>query len=223
MQCSNKNMHLPTRMRKNASKEHPVDLTGRRVLRSLGGKDKHSKICTSKGSRDRRIRLSANTAIQFYDVQDRLGFDRPSNAIDWLMKEAKAAIDVLNGDQYHHFHELLVPDATNSIFNVSAAFHRTPGVLVQQNLNQDQIYGFNKSQFVGNPIHWNPDYNESEGFEFVNREPLQSSFHTQVADDVNNNESYGLLGVSFDPEIQVQEAEVELNQDDRRYDQGYMF
>ncbi|KAK1435184.1 hypothetical protein QVD17_00945 [Tagetes erecta] len=42
-----------------------------------------------------RVRLSAHTAIQFYDVQDRLGYDRPSKAVDWLIKKAKTAIDKL--------------------------------------------------------------------------------------------------------------------------------
>ncbi|XP_051124989.1 uncharacterized protein LOC127247252 [Andrographis paniculata] len=60
-----------------------------------GRRDRHSKVCTARGTRDRRVRLSPKTAIQFYDVQDRLGYDRPSKAIDWLMKEAKAAIDAL--------------------------------------------------------------------------------------------------------------------------------
>ncbi|RRT49973.1 hypothetical protein B296_00026640 [Ensete ventricosum] len=62
---------------------------------SCHGFDRHSKVCTAKGPRDRRVRLSAHTAIQFYDVQDRLGYDRPSKAVDWLMKNAKAAIDEL--------------------------------------------------------------------------------------------------------------------------------
>nr|GMC50784.1 transcription factor TCP4 [Ipomoea batatas] len=64
-------------------------------MRSTGRKDRHSKVCTAKGPRDRRVRLSAHTAIQFYDVQDRLGYDRPSKAVDWLMKKAKPAIDEL--------------------------------------------------------------------------------------------------------------------------------
>lgn len=66
-----------------------------RIVQSTGRKDRHSKVSTAKGPRDRRVRLSAHTAIRFYDVQDRLGCDRPSKAIDWLMKEAKAAIDAL--------------------------------------------------------------------------------------------------------------------------------
>ncbi|XP_028551210.1 transcription factor TCP24 isoform X2 [Dendrobium catenatum] len=66
-----------------------------RVSRASGGKDRHSKVLTSKGLRDRRVRLSVSTAIQFYDLQDRLGFDQPSKAIEWLIQAAAAAIDEL--------------------------------------------------------------------------------------------------------------------------------
>uniref|UniRef100_A0A7I4FTX0 TCP domain-containing protein n=1 Tax=Physcomitrium patens TaxID=3218 RepID=A0A7I4FTX0_PHYPA len=66
-----------------------------RAARSSGGKDRHSKVNTAKGPRDRRVRLSVPTAVQFYDVQDRLGFDQPSKAVEWLIKNAKAAIDEL--------------------------------------------------------------------------------------------------------------------------------
>ncbi|MQL96175.1 hypothetical protein Taro_028849 [Colocasia esculenta] len=72
-----------------------VEVQGGHILRSIGRKDRHSKVFTAKGPRDRRVRLSAHTAIQFYDVQDRLGYDRPSKAVDWLIKNAKAAIDEL--------------------------------------------------------------------------------------------------------------------------------
>ncbi|TKY59814.1 Transcription factor TCP2 [Spatholobus suberectus] len=63
-----------------------------RVSRASGGKDRHSKVMTSKGLRDRRVRLSVNTAIQFYDLQDRLGCDQPSKAVEWLIKSAADAI-----------------------------------------------------------------------------------------------------------------------------------
>ncbi|CAL9220887.1 unnamed protein product, partial [Arabidopsis halleri] len=72
-----------------------VEVQGGHIVRSTGRKDRHSKVCTAKGPRDRRVRLSAHTAIQFYDVQDRLGFDRPSKAVDWLIKKAKSSIDEL--------------------------------------------------------------------------------------------------------------------------------
>lgn len=66
-----------------------------RVSRATGGKDRHSKVLTSKGLRDRRVRLSVSTAIQFYDLQDRLGFDQPSKAVEWLIKKASDAISEL--------------------------------------------------------------------------------------------------------------------------------
>ncbi|XP_047951363.1 transcription factor TCP2-like [Salvia hispanica] len=69
---------------------------GGRVSRAAGRKDRHSKVHTARGPRDRRVRLSAHTAIGFYDVQDRLGYDRPSKAVDWLIKKARAAIDGLD-------------------------------------------------------------------------------------------------------------------------------
>ncbi|KAE8732146.1 P-loop containing nucleoside triphosphate hydrolases superfamily protein isoform 1 [Hibiscus syriacus] len=72
-----------------------VEVEGGHIVRSTGRKDRHSKVCTANGPRDRRVRLSAHTAIQFYDVQDRLGYDRPSKAVDWLIKKAKFAIDEL--------------------------------------------------------------------------------------------------------------------------------
>ena len=66
-----------------------------RAARPSGGKDRHSKVNTAKGPRDRRVRLSVPTAVQFYDVQDRLGFDQPSKAVEWLIRKAKPAIDEL--------------------------------------------------------------------------------------------------------------------------------
>ncbi|KAL3522414.1 hypothetical protein ACH5RR_015248 [Cinchona calisaya] len=88
-QGSSKNM--PKR-----AKGETIEMHGGRIVRSVGRKDRHSKVCTARGPRDRRVRLSPNTAIQFYDVQDRLGYDRPSKALDWLMKEAKSAIEALD-------------------------------------------------------------------------------------------------------------------------------
>nr|UDM55034.1 TCP transcription factor 20 [Rorippa aquatica] len=66
-----------------------------RVSRASGGKDRHSKVWTSKGPRDRRVRLSVSTALQFYDLQDRLGYDQPSKAVEWLIKAAEESISEL--------------------------------------------------------------------------------------------------------------------------------
>ncbi|XP_062009776.1 transcription factor TCP13-like [Rosa rugosa] len=66
-----------------------------RVSRAFGGKDRHSKVCTVRGLRDRRVRLSVPTAIQLYDLQDRLGLNQPSKVVDWLLDAAKDDIDQL--------------------------------------------------------------------------------------------------------------------------------
>ncbi|KNA15408.1 hypothetical protein SOVF_098580 [Spinacia oleracea] len=55
----------------------------------------NNKIYTARGPKDRRIRLSADIAIQFFDVQDRLGYDRATEAVDWLISKAKGSIDKL--------------------------------------------------------------------------------------------------------------------------------
>ncbi|KAG6392085.1 hypothetical protein SASPL_146294 [Salvia splendens] len=89
-----------------------VAVDGGYIVRSTGKKDRHSKVSTAKGPRDRRVRLAAHTAIQFYDVQDRLGYDRPSKAVDWLLRHAKSAIDDL--DQLPPWHPTPSADADNS-------------------------------------------------------------------------------------------------------------
>lgn len=66
-----------------------------RVSRAFGGKDRHSKVTTIKGLRDRRVRLSVPTAIQLYDLQDRLGLNQPSKVIDWLINAVQSEIDKL--------------------------------------------------------------------------------------------------------------------------------
>ncbi|KAL5228428.1 hypothetical protein ABZP36_016693 [Zizania latifolia] len=66
-----------------------------RVSRVFGGKDRHSKVKTVKGLRDRRVRLSVPTAIQLYDLQDRLGLNQPSKVVDWLLNAASHEIDKL--------------------------------------------------------------------------------------------------------------------------------
>ncbi|GFZ07541.1 TCP family transcription factor 4 [Actinidia rufa] len=86
----------PSRLGLRPASGEIVEVEGGHIVRSTGRKDRHSKVCTAKGPRDRRVRLAAHTAIQFYDVQDRLGYDRPSKAVDWLIKKAKAAIDELD-------------------------------------------------------------------------------------------------------------------------------
>ncbi|KAK9684407.1 hypothetical protein RND81_10G208000 [Saponaria officinalis] len=58
-------------------------------------KDRHSKIRTAHGLRDRRMRLSLEVARSFFKLQDMLGFDKGSRTVEWLLNQSKEAIDEL--------------------------------------------------------------------------------------------------------------------------------
>ncbi|XP_010551162.1 PREDICTED: transcription factor TCP18-like isoform X2 [Tarenaya hassleriana] len=57
--------------------------------------DRHSKIYTAKGLRDRRMRLSLEVAREFFGLQDMLGFDKASKTVSWLLTQAKPEIKKL--------------------------------------------------------------------------------------------------------------------------------
>ncbi|RLN38695.1 transcription factor TEOSINTE BRANCHED 1-like [Panicum miliaceum] len=61
-------------------------------------KDRHSKICTAGGMRDRRMRLSLDVARKFFALQDMLGFDKASKTVQWLLNTSKAAIQEIMTD-----------------------------------------------------------------------------------------------------------------------------
>nr|BAU71546.1 CYCLOIDEA-like TCP transcription factor [Torenia fournieri] len=62
-------------------------------------RDRHSKIYTSQGPRDRRVRLSIGIARKFFDLQELLGFDKPSKTLGWLLTKSKSAIKDLEKSQ----------------------------------------------------------------------------------------------------------------------------
>lgn len=88
--------------------QHPVvseallpkkSMPPRRRIRNSGKKDRHSKICTARGPRDRRMRLSLQIARKFFDLQDMLGFDKASKTIEWLFSKSRPAIKgLMKGD-----------------------------------------------------------------------------------------------------------------------------
>ncbi|CAI0547737.1 unnamed protein product [Linum tenue] len=65
-------------------------------------KERHSKIETAGGVRDRRVRLSIATSRKFFDLQDMLGFDKPSKTLDWLLSNSAAAIQRLHITSHPH-------------------------------------------------------------------------------------------------------------------------
>ena len=72
---SKRDLSLPEKMKKPAAK-----------------KDRHSKIFTAQGLRDRRVRLSIEIAREFFDLHDILGFDKASKTLEWLLRQSKDAI-----------------------------------------------------------------------------------------------------------------------------------
>ena len=58
-------------------------------------KDRSTKIYTSQGLRDRRVRLSIEIARKFFGLQDMLGFDKASKTLEWLLTKSKTAIKEL--------------------------------------------------------------------------------------------------------------------------------
>lgn len=107
-----------------------------RVSRVFGGKDRHSKVRTVKGLRDRRVRLSVPTAIQLYDLQDRLGLNQPSKVVDWLLNAAQHEIDKLPPLQFPpqdlvaHMSSPMAPPFSNGADHAAAATTAAASMLV---------------------------------------------------------------------------------------------
>ncbi|XP_028753781.1 transcription factor TCP17 [Neltuma alba] len=148
-----------------------------RVSRSFGGKDRHSKVFTIRGLRDRRIRLSVPTAVQLYDLQDRLGFSQPSKVIDWLLEATKYDIDKLpplqmpyGFPQFHpqallpHHHEPAI--SLHSSLDIGSVFEKGKWVKASEEENEDNGFGeipFQKhfpsgahQYYNGMPCNYNP-------------------------------------------------------------------
>ncbi|CAJ2664664.1 unnamed protein product [Trifolium pratense] len=148
-----------------------------RVSRSLGGKDRHSKVCTIRGLRDRRIRLSVPTAIQLYDLQDRLGLSQPSKVVDWLLEATQSDIDKLPPLQ-----------------NIPQCFTTQPQTLLHQQGNFSLGSGFYDHQIKGKEaeISYNTNYS-SNAFPYNLDYPSSTLSLSQFG---NNNNHGNLFGSS---------------------------
>ncbi|OWM65159.1 transcription factor CYCLOIDEA [Punica granatum] len=91
-------MNQPTNDKKR--EHHPSkNITKQFVPRKRSSKkDRHSKINTAQGPRDRRMRLSLDVARKFFYLQDMLGFDKASKTVEWLLNQSKSAIKELSKD-----------------------------------------------------------------------------------------------------------------------------
>lgn len=65
------------------------------LKKRASNRDRHSKINTARGLRDRRMRLSLDVARSFFGLQDMLGYDKASKTVEWLLLQSKHEIDKL--------------------------------------------------------------------------------------------------------------------------------
>lgn len=146
-----------------------------RVSRAFGGKDRHSKVCTIRGLRDRRVRLSVPTAIQLYDLQDRLGLSQPSKVVDWLLNAAKHEIDELPPlpiiPSVNNF-TLGYPSAVTSNEATNSHSHSQPN---EQLLN------------INNSIHWQGS-DQNSSWKLKRKEVSGEMISTDKASWINRSE-----------------------------------
>ncbi|KAI5081501.1 hypothetical protein GOP47_0004684 [Adiantum capillus-veneris] len=127
------------------SGEYTEESNGARTIRQTGGKDRHSKVFTSRGPRDRRVRLSVGTAIRFYDLQDRLGFEQPSKAVEWLLLHCQPSIRAL--PQLGTFHRR--PHA-----QVAALPAPQPAALLSDHPSSHNMQAMNHKSSLENMTHY---------------------------------------------------------------------
>ena len=88
---NNNNNNHPIMTRQSINIGNPLGISNFLAKKPVK-KDRHSKIYTSQGLRDRRVRLSIEIARKFFDLQDMLGFDKASKTLDWLLTKSRKAI-----------------------------------------------------------------------------------------------------------------------------------
>lgn len=178
-----------------------------RVSRTFGGKDRHSKVCTVRGLRDRRIRLSVPTAIQLYDLQDRLGLSQPSKVIDWLLDSTKLEIDKLpplqipqgNLGQFHQSmlvsHELGASQSSAvPFFDANPTFLKEVGShslsVAKEGIRIDNNVDEEDQTLIARPKYWDNDSSRAKSKEVV-REPISDKTKWFRLNEEENQDGIG--------------------------------
>ncbi|KVH98432.1 transcription factor TCP12-like [Cynara cardunculus var. scolymus] len=115
-ECSNNNGQVATNDRDDdpyGFNTH-VEPENSSLRKRASKRDRHSKIYTARGPRDRRMRLSLDVAKKLFGLQDLLEFDKASKTVDWLLTKSKAAIQELLPDRRCSF-----MDVSNSASSTS--------------------------------------------------------------------------------------------------------
>lgn len=159
-----------------------------RVSRAFGGKDRHSKVNTVRGLRDRRVRLSVPTAIQLYDLQDRLGLNQPSKVVDWLLNAAQNEIDRLPPLQ-------LPPEGFFQFSQSHSLSHEAPPLQASSNQHngEDLITTIQREVLKSPPRDKGNSNKENEDFasaQVLSHEILQRSNPSLVSGFLSNKMPY---------------------------------
>ncbi|KAE9609679.1 putative transcription factor TCP family [Lupinus albus] len=109
-------------------------------IRRFSKRDRHSKINTAKGMRDRRMRLSLLVAKRFFGLQDMLGFDKASKTVDWLLNQAKVEIEQLAREKnIHHHYDVKSASSTSECTEAVSSLDEVAVIG-----NQEQVKGVTK-------------------------------------------------------------------------------
>ncbi|KAI3976873.1 hypothetical protein MKX01_008731, partial [Papaver californicum] len=95
MDFNKMNKKCSTNLKMNEKKLISTTWNSSKMCSSSSKKDRHSKIVTAQGPRDRRMRLSLKVARPFFAIQDMLGFDKASKTVEWLLTNCKEEINEL--------------------------------------------------------------------------------------------------------------------------------
>nr|ACY82352.1 transcription factor CYC1D [Oreocharis dinghushanensis] len=116
-------------------------------------KDRHSKIVTSQGPRDRRVRLSIGIARKFFDLQEMLGFDKPSKTLEWLLTKSKVAIkDLVHRKKSSSARSTSSPSECEVVLN-GEAFENGSCLLGADSKRKSASMNANKSKGAKDPTH----------------------------------------------------------------------
>ncbi|OIT02861.1 transcription factor teosinte branched 1 [Nicotiana attenuata] len=96
-QCWGGNEGVEGRDKKRGEMSSTTSIIRGRIQKNkrCSNKDRHSKINTARGLRDRRMRLSLDAARKFFSLQDMLGFDKASKTVEWLLNKSESEIEEL--------------------------------------------------------------------------------------------------------------------------------
>lgn len=192
-----------------------------RVSRSFGGKDRHSKVCTIRGLRDRRIRLSVPSAIMLYDLQDKLGLNQPSKVVDWLLDATKHEIDKLPPlqippeeyfSQFHQQtlvpHNLNAPQSSLSPFcNTNQDFTKDGGIQLfsKGGISINDRDGDHDQTLAGKSKYWTNSYPDARAkCKEVEREDIVDNKWNITRFTTNEQENQGGNNGGYIPQLSAQ-------------------